>query len=215
MKKLLLAIASILLLVSCGSNSAEKKTEQPQTDDRPEVETTGVTWNGYTQIDPRSIKDNVIRLISEDWMLITAGKANAYNTMTASWGMMGEVWGKHVAAITVRDSRYTYQFLEKNDTYTLSFFTRDYRPALELLGTKSGRDGNKVAESGLTPIELESGDISFVEARMVIECRKLYAEPFKKDSFTDKSVYESAYNDEHSTSMHTLYIGEIVNVWIK
>ncbi len=215
MKKLFLAIVSIALLTSCGSNPAEKKAEQPQADNRLEVEPTGVTWNGYTQIDPLSIKENVIRLISEDWMLITAGKANAYNTMTASWGMMGEVWGKHVAAITVRDSRYTYQFLEKNDTYTLSFFTHDHHPALELLGTKSGRDGNKVAESGLTPMELQSGDISFVEARMIIECRKLYAEPFKKDSFTDKSVYESAYGKELSTSMHTLYIGEIVNVWVK
>lgn len=215
MKKVLFTIVSALILVSCGSNSTDKKVEQPQTNERPEIETTGVAWNGYTQIDPRDIQENVIRLIGEDWMLITAGKANAYNTMTASWGMMGEVWGKHVAAITVRDSRYTYQFLEKNDTYTLSFFTRDHRPALELLGTKSGRDGNKVAESGLRPMELQSGDLSFVEARMIIECRKLYAEPFKKGSFTDKSVYDSAYNQEHSTSMHTLYIGEIVNVWVK
>jgi hypothetical protein len=64
-------------------------------------------------------------------------------------------------------------------------------------------------------MELESGDISFTEARMIIECRKFYAEPFKKDSFVDKSVYDSAYNEEYSTSMHTMYIGEIVSVWIK
>lgn len=206
-------MASVMLLASCGSSTAEKKAESVE--EKPEIESTGVSWNNYKQIDPRSIPDNVIRLIGEDWMLITAGKANAYNTMTASWGMMGELWGKHVAAVVIRDSRYTYQFIEKSDTYTLSFFTRDYRPALQLLGTKSGRDGNKVAESGLTPMELESGDISFAEARMVIECRKLYAEPFKKDSFTDKSVYDGWYNEEHSASMHTLYIGEIVNVWVK
>ena len=213
MKRAIFLVASALLLASCGGNTTEKKTDMVE--EKPEIETTGVEWNGYKQVDPRSIPDNVIRLIGEDWMLITAGKVNAYNTMTASWGLMGELWSKHVAAVMIRDSRYTYQFIEKSDTYTLSFFTRDHRPALQLLGTKSGRDGNKVAESGLTPMELQSGDISFVEARMIIECRKLYAEPFKKDSFVDKSVYEGAYNEEHSTSMHTMYIGEIVNVWIK
>lgn len=200
-------------MVSCGSSGTDKKTGQ--SDGQPEVEMPGEVWNGYVRVDPRSIPDNPVKLIGEDWMLVTAGKADSYNTMTASWGMLGEVWNRHVAAITVRDSRYTYRFLEQNDTYTLSFFTHDYRPALQLLGTKSGRDGDKVAESGLTPMELQSGDISFAEARMVIECRKLYAEPFKKDSFTDKSVYESVYNEEHSTSMHTLYIGEITNVWVK
>lgn len=213
MRRIFFTVMALVILTSCGGGTTEKKAEQEN--NRPEIESTGVTWNGYKQIDPRSIPDNVIRLIGEDWMLITAGKADAYNTMTASWGMMGELWNKHVAAVMIRDSRYTYQFIEKSDTYTLSFFTRDYRPALQLLGSKSGRDGNKVAESGLTPMELQSGDVSFAEARMIIECRKLYAEPFKKDSFTDKSVYEGSYSEEHSTSMHTMYIGKIVNVWIK
>ena len=212
MKKLFLVPTLALLLAACGGSKTEQKMEQT---DSLKLEATGVTWNGYSQIDPRNIPDNVIRLIGEDWMLITAGKADAYNTMTASWGMMGELWGKHVAAVMVRDSRYTYQFIEKSGTYTLSFFDREHRPALQLLGSKSGRDGNKVAESGLTPMELESGDISFAEARMVIECRKLYAEPFKKEAFVDQATYEGAYNKEHSTSMHTMYISEIVNVWVK
>lgn len=213
MKRLLLAVAALALLVSCGDNAADKKTEEV-VNDVPQIEETGVTWNGYAQIDPRNIPENMIRLISEDWMLITAGKADAYNTMTASWGMMGELWSKHVNTVFVRGSRYTYEFLEKNDTYTLSFFDREHRPALELLGTKSGRDGDKVAESGLTPMALESGDMSFAQARMIIECRKLYAEPFKKEAFVDESIYEQYYKDG-GASIHKMYIGEIVNVWVK
>lgn len=160
------------------------------------------------------ISENVIKLIGKDWMLITAGGENSFNTMTASWGALGEIWSKPVSIITVRDIRYTYEFLENNEHYTLSFFPDEYKDALTILGTKSGRDSDKVKESGLTPLPLENGTIGFKEAKLVIECKKLYAEPFKKASFIDETVYENIY-EKGENSMHTLYIGEIINVYIK
>ncbi|MDR2009363.1 MAG: flavin reductase [Bacteroidales bacterium] len=184
--------------------------------DNENVETT-VTNNHeeeFVKINATDIPDNVIKLISQDWMLITSGNKESFNTMTASWGALGEIWGKDASFIMVRDSRYTYEFLEENDYYTLSFFSENYRDALQLCGTKSGRDTDKVKESGLTSLELESGTMAFEEARLIIECRKLYSEPFKKESFTDDELFEKIYNEDDN-SIHTLYIGEITNVWIK
>lgn len=166
----------------------------------------------YDKIKATEIPDNAIKLISKDWMLVTSGAANNFNTMTASWGSLGEMWNMPISMMAVRSSRYTHEFLEKSDTYTLSFFTNDYKKALTICGTKSGRDTDKIKESGLSPILTPSGSISFGEARLIIECRKIYAAPFDKNAFVDQSIYDKWYMKE---SMHTMFLGEIVNVWVK
>jgi flavin reductase (DIM6/NTAB) family NADH-FMN oxidoreductase RutF len=158
-----------------------------------------------TEIQPEKIRDNVFKLIGKDWMLITAGTLDGFNTMTASWGGMGVLWDKKVCFTVVRPTRYTFSFLEENDTYTLSFFPSRYRKALMLCGTKSGREIDKVRESGLTPVF--NGDaVFFEEARLVLECRRLYFQDIIPGNFQDTGI-ERFYPDK---DYHRMYVGEVV-----
>ncbi|MDR1877989.1 MAG: flavin reductase [Bacteroidales bacterium] len=207
-----LCTVAVVALTSCGNANQEKTTNSNQKEMEMSENNTGE--QGYRKVEPGEIPDNVIKLLSKEWMLITAGNDTAFNGMTASWGAFGHLWNRPVAFIMVRDTRYTYEFLQKNDYYTLSFFDEKYRDALTIMGTKSGRDSDKVKEAGLTPLSLASGLMSFAEARMIVECRKLYADPFKKECFTDPQLFDNIYN-QTDKSIHTLYVGEIVNVWIK
>lgn len=168
---------------------------------------------GFTRIDPAEIDDNLIRLIASDWMLVTAGSKEKFNTMTANWGGMGYLWKKPVAFVFVRPERYTYEFTESSDGFTLTFFEEKYRDALNLCGTKSGRDCDKVAETGLTPCFTENGYPAFTEARLVLECRKLYASMLTRDAFTDERPLREHYSS--ADGLHKLYIAEIGKVWIR
>ena len=119
-------------------------------------------------------KEDALNLIGKQWMLVTAGTSEKFNTMTASWGGLGWLWNKPVAFVFIRPERYTHGFIEASDCMTLSFYGEEYREALKICGTKSGRDSDKVAATGLTPEELESGNMTFGEARLTRDCRKLF-----------------------------------------
>jgi flavin reductase (DIM6/NTAB) family NADH-FMN oxidoreductase RutF len=153
------------------------------------------------------IDESVFKLIGDDWMLVTSGSINSFNTMTASWGGMGILWNKPVSYIFIRPTRYTYEFLEKNETYTLSFFSEKYRKALSLCGSKSGRDIDKVKETGLTPEETGKGMVAFKEAKLVLECRKLYFQDIDPANFLEASINKMYDND-----YHRMYIGEIMGI---
>ena len=168
---------------------------------------------GYRRIKPKEIKGNLIDLIASDWMLVTAGNRQKFNTMTANWGGVGHLWNKPVVFVFVRPERYTYEFMENSDGFTLTFFEEAYRDALNLCGTKSGRDSNKVAEASLTPHFTELGYPVFTEARLLLECRKLYADMLTKDSFVDTKPLNIHYNTKGG--LHKLYIAEIERVWVK
>lgn len=126
----------------------------------------------FQEIDIREIKENAIRLIRDEWALITAGDQKKWNTMTVSWGGIGELWGKDVAMIFIRPQRYTYEFIEREDYFTMSFFEKEYKKALSLCGSKSGRDIDKAKEAGLTPLFLGSA-VAIEEAKLVFICRKV------------------------------------------
>lgn len=166
----------------------------------------------FKSIKPEQITDNVFELVGSDWMLVTAGTPDSFNTMTASWGGFGVLWNKDICWCVIRPGRYTYEFIEKNDTFTLSFFTEDYRDALNLCGTKSGRDIDKAAEAGLTPTagRLE-GTTGFAEARLVIECRKLYFQDIDPKHFLDPDIDRNYPQKDY----HRMYVGEIVNCLVK
>ncbi|MCB9017252.1 MAG: flavin reductase [Paludibacteraceae bacterium] len=166
----------------------------------------------FKSIDPKSITENAIKLIGEKWMLITAGKAESFNTMTASWGTIGFLWGKPVVYVYVRPQRYTFEFIEKQNEFTLSFFPQEYKKALNICGSTSGRDGNKVEKAGISPIFTEKGNVSFREANLVLECRKLYSEYLKPEAFTDQSLIAQWYK---SNDFHKLYVAEITGVFEK
>lgn len=153
------------------------------------------------------IKDNPFKLIADDWFLITAGGIDSYNTMTASWGCMGELWNKKVCFCFVRPQRHTYKFTEKSDSFTLSFFEEKYRDVLTVCGTESGRDINKADKTGITPIVGKSGSVYFEEARLVLECKKLYFDDLKPDHFIDPDIK----NEYPKEDYHRMYIGEIIN----
>lgn len=205
-------IILILSLISCGDKTNESKMSSDNLTDE-----FGSKWvDRYDKIEAKEIPDNIIQLISEDWMLVTAGNKTFYNTMTASWGGIGYIWEKPVSFMFIRDIRYTYEFLEKEDGFTLSFFTEENRGALRIAGTKSGRDTDKIKEIGLTPIETPSGLMSFGEARLIIECKKIFVAPLDSESFVENyktKLLEDFYTAEVAT--HTLFISEITNVWMK
>lgn len=159
-----------------------------------------------------NLSDNIINLIGKDWMLITAGNSLSFNTMTASWGSMGFLWGKPVVTIFVRPQRHTYGFIENNEVFTLSFFSEEYRKALTLCGTKSGRDTDKVKEAGITPYEPAQNCVSFEEARLIFKCKKLYKSLLKEDNFIDKDILPKWYKDG---DLHYVYIAEIEQIWLK
>ncbi|HOE04440.1 MAG TPA: flavin reductase [Bacteroidales bacterium] len=169
--------------------------------------------NTFEKTTWESLNDNAIRMIGKDWMLIGAGtKEQGFNMMTASWGGMGWLWEKPVSFIFVRPQRYTYQFTERENYYTVCFFSEEHREALKICGSKSGRDCDKVKESGLTPIFTPSGCVAFEEAVIILECKKLYAGNIEESNFVDTEVVKSKYPNK---DFHKMYIGEIVNVWRK
>ncbi len=159
-------------------------------------------------IRPEEIGDNPFKLVGSDWMSITAGPPEAYNTMTASWGGFGVIWGKNICWCVIRPHRYTYEFMERADVFTLSFFDERYRGALNLCGTKSGRDMDKAAAAGITPIPGQlAGTTCFAEARMVIECRKIYFQDIDPKHFLDPEIEKNYPKHDY----HRMYVGEIVN----
>ena len=148
--------------------------------------------------------ENVFKLIGADWMLITAGTEDGWNTMTASWGGLGVLWGKNVSFCFVRDTRYTYEFMNAHDLFTLSFFDEKYRHALDYCGSHSGREVDKAVETGLTPAFID-GSVSFDQARLVMVCRKLYFQDLVSENFVDPQIQDFYAKRDY----HRIYIGEI------
>ncbi|MBQ8824829.1 MAG: flavin reductase [Ruminococcus sp.] len=154
---------------------------------------------------------NPFKEIGSDWYLLTAGTLENYNTMTASWGFMGFMWGTPSFSCGVRTNRHTFSFMEENEYFTASFFDESYRSALQFCGTRSGRDYDKAKETGLTPIQLDEG-VSFEEAKKVIVCRKQFASMMDESSFTSPETYQKWYSKD---PCHKQYIGEIVAIYEK
>lgn len=164
----------------------------------------------FREISVEELKDNPFTLINKDWMLITAGNQDKHNTMTASWGGVGELWGKYVSTIYIRPQRYTLEFVEREDFYSLCFFGPEYRQALSLCGSKSGRDVDKDAATGLTP-RFDQAAPYYEQARLVFICRKLYKQDMTEEAFLDKSLLDKWYDND----LHRMFIGEIVKVLVK
>ena len=171
----------------------------------------GDALQGYKRIAPDKIPGNIIKMLSEDWMLITGGNDEKFNPMTASWGGLGYLYNKPVTFCFINPARYTYDIMDKGDTYTLTFYTETYREALNYCGHNSGKDKDKVKEAGLTPITTPSGSKAFSEAWMFIECRKMVSQTINIDGISDPELRKQWAGK----AMHKMFIGEILNVWVK
>lgn len=149
------------------------------------------------------------RIIGKDWMLITAEKEGKINSMTASWGGLGVLWNKNVAYIVIRKSRFTKEFVDGSDQFSLTFFDRkEQQKMLNYMGTVSGRDEDKIKTAGLTVIHQE-GIPYFEEAKTVMLCRKLCCQPIDPQNFIDESIDDQWYADK---DYHDLYVGEIIEI---
>ncbi len=163
----------------------------------------------FKEIKAKDLGENFIKSIADEWMLITAGNEDGYNMMTASWGFVGEMWGNDTVIAAVRPQRYTMEFIDKNDYFTLSFYG-DKKDIHKVCGSLSGRDVNKTEMTGLTPV-FSDDTVYFDEARLVIVCKKQYVAPLTEDGFIDKQILDKWYNGD----LHNMIFGKIEKVLIK
>lgn len=144
--------------------------------------------------------------IGNEWALLTAGDVKRFNTMTISWGTLGFIWQRPVVTVLVRPPRYTHEFVEEFESFSVSFYERKYRAALSILGTKSGRDTDKVGLSGLTPAFVE-GVPTFKEAYLTVVARKIYRGRLESAGFLVPPVDVEFYPEK---DYHTVYFAELV-----
>lgn len=167
--------------------------------------------SNFTELDPKEFQQSPFKLIGDDWMLITAQRNEKVNTMTASWGGVGILWGKNIAFIVLRPQRYTKTFVDHSDTFSLSFFDDGFKKTLSYLGSTSGRDEDKIGKSNLTITHADNIPY-FEEAKMAIFCKKLYAQELKPECMLDKEIDSKWYPDK---DYHTMYVGEITKILVK
>lgn len=170
----------------------------------------------FKEISIKELKINPFTMISDEWMLITSGNKNdGFNTMTASWGMMGALWdnwaGKPVVEVLIRPTRYTKEFVDNNDYFTISVFPSDFKKDLIYLGTHSGRNEDKISETSLNLVKNDD-HAYFEEAKLVFVCRKIYVGKIHEEGFVDKSIIDKLYPKR---DFHTTYIGQIEKVLVK
>lgn len=165
----------------------------------------------FKEIKAEEFQKNAVQLIGKDWLLITAGDGEKFNTMTASWGGLGVIWGKPVVTVYIRPQRYTKKYIDTQEVFTVSVLGKEYKKALELCGTVSGRDKDKISEAGLTLKYLEN-TAAFEEAQMIFVCKKMYRDSIKPECFLEKE-HDSKWYPEHD--YHDMYIAEITKVLIK
>ncbi|MDR2979706.1 MAG: flavin reductase [Bacteroidales bacterium] len=209
--QILLAIAIVIIIVlvvlkplCCCKNSEESA---PKTATTTEI----INDREWKKIDPKEIQDNPVQLIADDWLALAAGKESDLNAMTIAWGTMGNLWGKPVVTVFVSPDRYTYEFMERNEYFTVTAFPETERDKLQYIGSHSGRDGDKIKDAGLTVEYTDLGNPTFTDGRLMIECRKIYTEQFDSTRFND----ETKARYRNGMGVHHYYIGEIVNVWVK
>ncbi len=167
-----------------------------------------------TLFDPVEIEDiqlNPFTKIGQEWMLVTAGTLGSWNTMTAAWGGLGFMWGKPVVFAFVRHTRLTFEFMERRSHFSLSFFDEQWKKALMVCGTRSGRNINKAKETGLIPVDLtgayhiSGAALTFEQAQEVMVCRKLYSGPLAPEHFCTDELHSHYPKQDY----HHLYVGEV------
>lgn len=165
----------------------------------------------FREIKTDELNENVFNMIGKKWMLVTAENEGKVNSMTASWGGLGIMWGKPVAFVFIRPQRYTKTFIDNSDKMSLSFYNEEYRKMLNYMGTVSGRDEDKIEKSGLTTV-FDNNVPYFEEANMVIEVRKMYSQDMKEECVLEKEICEKWYS---AKDYHTMYVCEIEKILMR
>ena len=162
----------------------------------------------FQPVPPNFMECNPFEKIGKEWMLVTAGNEQKANTMTASWGGMGVMWGKNVVYVVIRQSRYTKEFIDREGTFSLSFLGEKKRSMLKYLGSVSGRTEDKIKEAGVD-LHFEKEAPYVDQASLVLICRVMSATPLKPEEFIDREIDGAWYQDK---DYHTLYIAEVTDI---
>lgn len=168
----------------------------------------------FKQISPEELNQNPFVAIGSEWMLIAAEKGGKTNAMTASWGGVGIMWGKPSAFVFIRQTRYTKEFVDAGDHFTLNFFGGNFKKELGYFGRVSGRDEDKIAKTGMNVSTVENVPV-FDDATTVLVCRKMFMQKLDEAGFIDRKVLEQNYEIGSSDSMHSIYIAEIETILVK
>ena len=165
-------------------------------------------------VDVKDFSPRIFHLFDDQWLLLACGDFTTrhFNAMTVSWGSMGTIWNRPFVQVLVRPTRYTFEFMNRYDTFTVSAFAEPHRSALSLLGSTSGRDGDKIAASGLTPVASRKvASPGFAEAELILECRKLFWQDIDPAHLVDPSI-EDHYPEK---DYHRMFLGEVVGVFAR
>lgn len=163
----------------------------------------------FREVSAKDLNMNAFKAIGEDWMLVAAGNEKHTNALTASWGGIGVLWNKNVSFIFIRQSRFTKEFIDAGDSFSLNFFDHEkHAKMLSYMGTVSGRDERKIEKQGLTIMQ-DCGTPYFAEAKTVIICRKIAKSELLPETFLDSGVDAAFYKDK---DYHTMYVGEVIKV---
>jgi len=208
MRKISLILAillSVVMLSSCGGKHGSRKHKG--------ADSLAVAVPTWEKMDPMALEMKPIKAFARDWMALATGNQKSMNSMTISWGTIGQLWGKNVVTVYVSSDRATKKLMDKNSYFTVSAFpdTREYREALSYIGSHSlADDPNKTETAGLKVEYSSLGNPMFTDADLVIECKKIYADEFKKNLMPDdvRHLYDEL-------GVHTFYVGEIVNIYTK
>ena len=150
---------------------------------------------------------DIFSQFNDKWALLSAGSKDKHNTMTISWGGMGTLWFKPVVTVYVKPCRYTYEFMNENEFFTVSFYPEKYRDALTLMGSKSGRDIDKDAAAGLTVKDLRDA-VTYEEAEVTLLCKKIYHQDMDPENMPAEVVQQNYTEDKP----HRIFIGEVVDI---
>lgn len=165
--------------------------------------------NNFEKIPVKSITTNVFSMWDDAWTLISAGNIEHFNSMTASWGGFGVLWNKEIAIIFIRPQRFTYQFANQYDYFTLSFFDEQYRAVLDFCGSHSGRNVDKTKEMGLHTFATPMRNVGFEESALLLECKKIYTFDLLPEKFIDPNIQKNYPKNDY----HRAFIGEILHCY--
>ncbi len=164
----------------------------------------------FREISPKELTDNFFVAFDDEWALLAAGDKKKANMMTIGWATAGILWKRPVIAVFVRPHRYTYGFMEKAPRFSVAFLEKRYRSALNFCGSTSGKDRDKIRESGLTL--LHDNDVPyFAESRLVFLCRTIYRHDITPMNFLDPTIEENYPAKDY----HRMYVGQIEKVLVK
>lgn len=168
----------------------------------------------FKEIKTTELQGNPFQMIGKDWMLVTAKYGDKVNTMTASWGGVGVLWGADVVYLFIRKTRYTKEFIDASDSFSLTFYDENQRKNLSYLGTVSGRDEDKIAKVGYH-VELDNDIPYFAEAKTVLLCKKMSKHPITMEGLIDPEIFPKWYTGEaNGENYHDMYVGKIEKVLV-